>query len=367
MLKKLIQINSVTGMEQGICKYIADLLTSYGVNPVNVKGNVVLVIKGSNSKKCLIFNAHVDTVSPGDVKLWQYDPFGGIEKDGKIFGLGASDNKASIAVLMLLAKEFSVKKPECDVILTFTVGEEVDGHGTNDTVEWLATNHLKTYKKISAIVCEPTGLELIGVAHKGNLFLKITTNGKSGHGSKPIKTNDHSVLKMYKVISNIEKLGKIWKKRYSNEVLGSSTIGLATSIIAGNAVTPNKFPDMCSATFDIRTIPEMHSLAFEVVKRSVGRLGGIEYLYPPVSFGFTESGEDIVKIVKNVSKAKIVAFPGSTDMPFFTERGIPTVIFGPGETDQMHKANEFCYSDKIGKCLEIFKQVVKGYNNTYVD
>ncbi len=361
MLKKLIQINSVTGEEKEIIGYIYDFLTSCGLKTINIKGNVVAAVKGSNSKKCLIFNSHVDTVSPGDIDLWQHDPFGGIGKDGKIFGLGSSDNKASVAVLMLLAKEFSVKKPECDVILTFTVGEEVDGHGTNDTVEWLATKHLKVYKKVSAIVCEPTGLGLIGVAHKGNLFIKVITTGDSGHGSKPIKKSDHAVLRMFKLISRIDNLGAEWKKKYKNKILGFPTISLATSIMAGTEIAPNKFPDACSATFDIRTIPEIHETAFEAVKKSVGRIGKVEYLYPPVSFGFTESGEDIAKIVKNVSKAKLVAFPGSTDMPFFTQIGIPTVIFGPGEITQMHKANEYCYSDKVEKCAKIFEKVISEY------
>jgi acetylornithine deacetylase/succinyl-diaminopimelate desuccinylase-like protein len=243
------------------------------------------------------------------------------------------------------------------------VGEEVDGHGTNETVKFLSAKYLKAYKSVSAIVCEPTGLDCIGLAHKGNLFLKITTVGESGHGSKPIKLGKHSVIKMYNIVTKLEKLGKSWKKRYKNQTLGSPTIGLVTSIKAGNETVPNKFPDKCDATFDIRTIPEMHDLAYKEIKRTIRDLGKVEYLYPPVAFGFTDKEAVIAKILKKAAKVKFVAFPGSTDMPFFTQKGVPTVIFGPGETKMMHKANEFCYLNKIEKCTKIFIQIIKGYNN----
>jgi acetylornithine deacetylase/succinyl-diaminopimelate desuccinylase-like protein len=362
MLKKLIQIKSVSGGEKMLQEYILEHLSKYGLKTLTHKGNVIVFIGGKNKNNCLIFNAHVDTVNSGNANLWTHDPFYAFEAGRKIYGVGASDNKASVATLLILAKKFATHKPECDVLLTFTVGEEVDGHGTNDTVKWLATNILKTYKNISSIVCEPTGLTCIGIAHKGNLFVKVKTAGISGHGSHPVNLAGHSVIKMYKIISKLHQLGKSWKKKYKNKILGVPTIGLATSIVAGEETTPNKFPDSCSATFDIRTIPEMHYIAFNEIKKSVGTLGKTEYLFPPVAFGFTDKKANIAKVFKTVTKLKFVAFPGSTDMPFFTQKGIPSVIFGPGEIDQMHKANEYCYSDKIGKCVKIFKEAIKLYN-----
>ncbi len=361
ILKKLIQIKSITGGEKGVKDYILNLLVSCGLTPIVFKGNIILVIKGENQQKCLMFNAHIDTVSCGNISLWNKDPYLGHESSGKMYGLGASDNKASVASLLILAKQFSVKTPDCDVVLTFTINEEVDGSGTNDTVNYLSSKHLKVYKKISAIVCEPTGLIEIGIAHKGNIFLKITTMGKSGHGSIPIKTEDHSVIKMYKVIQNIEKLSQDWVGKYYDNILGIPTIGLATSISAGQSDTPNKFPDKCTATFDIRTVPKMHDYAFKQVKKAVGLLGKVEYLFPPVPFAYTNPTSEIVKVFKQASKAKIVAFSGSSDMPFFTQKDIPTVIFGPGEASQMHKPNEFCYVSKIDECVLIFKKVIQEF------
>ncbi len=364
MLKELININSTTGSEAEIQKYILNLLTSFDLKPLQIKGNIAVIIKGVNTKNCLIFNAHIDTVNPGDIGLWKNDPFSGFEEGKKVYGVGASDNKSSVTVLLLLAQKFSNQKPDCDIIATFTVGEEVDGHGASETVKYLSSRYLKKYKNISAIVCEPTGLKNIGLAHKGNLFLKVTTKGKSGHGSEPISNTDHSVIKMYEVTRNLGKLSNKWKREYKNVILGFPTIGLVTSILSGSEAVPNKFPDSCSATFDIRTTPEMHNLAFKEIKKAIGKIGKVEYLYPPVSYGFTNKDSKISKVFQEVTKLKLVVFSGSSDMPFFTQIGIPTLIFGPGEASQMHKANEYCYSYKIDKCLDIFMRVIKGYNNT---
>ena len=105
----------------------------------------------------------------------------------------------------------------------------------------------------------------------------------------------------------------------------------------------------------------MHNKAFLDIKNCVEKLGKIEYLFPPVAFGSTDKNSEIAKIFKTITKLKFVAFPGSTDMPFFTQKEIPTVIFGPGEIDQMHKVNEYCYSDKIYKCVGIFKKVISTF------
>jgi acetylornithine deacetylase len=364
ILKKLIQTKSVSNEEGGIQKYILNLLTSYKLKPFYIKGNVAVHIEGQNSKKCLIFNAHVDTVSPGKIEKWKQPPYSAYKKSGKIYGLGASDEKAAVAVELLLAKYYSHNKPECDIWLTFVVGEEIDGHGSKDFLIWFNKKYLKLYKNISAILGEPTGLNEISLAHKGNLFLKITTFGKSGHGSEQHKDKDHAVLTMLDVILSLNNLGKTWKTIYKDKILGFPTIAPATSIIAGEVNIPNKYPDSCIATFDIRTVPAMHNRAYSEIKKAVkGKKVKVEFLYSPVGCGYTDKNSTVAKLLKNLTNKPFSVSKGSTDMYFFTQKGIPAVIFGPGEKGVMHKANEYCYSKKIGKCVEIFLEVIKGYNN----
>ena len=136
LLKKLIEIPSVSGGEKKIQKFIYKWLSDVGLNPEWCGDNLAVKIAGEDSTKCMIFNAHVDTVVVGGLKQWKYPPFSGKVVGGKIFGLGASDEKAGVAALMLLGKQLLKEKPACDVWLVFVVKEEVDGSGTRDFLKW---------------------------------------------------------------------------------------------------------------------------------------------------------------------------------------------------------------------------------------
>ena len=89
VLKQLVRIYSVSGSEKQIQSYIYNELKKYD-QPKWIEGNIVLKISGIDQTKALIVNAHVDTVSPGEMTSWKYPPFGegsGVIKNGKMFGL----------------------------------------------------------------------------------------------------------------------------------------------------------------------------------------------------------------------------------------------------------------------------------------
>ncbi len=170
---------------------------------------------------------------------------------------------------MFLAKKLKDNKPKCDVWLTFVVSEETSGSGTKNFLTWFKKNYIKQYKDIAGVLLEPTGLESIEVGHRGNIFIKLKTLGDSGHGSQPQKIQNHAVFIMIKVLEKIQKLEKSWKKKYKHEFLGEPSIGIATSIQAGSVESPNKFPDSCVTTLDIRTTPKLNSVVLQELKESL--------------------------------------------------------------------------------------------------
>lgn len=317
-------------------------------------------ISGQNKKKAVIFNSHVDTVPVGDVTKWEHNPFQGKIVDEKIYGLGASDEKAAVATLLLLAEELVKNQPSCNVFLTFVVNEEVDGSGTKCFIDWFSKNEQQKYQHVAAVLGEPTNLAKIKLAHKGNIFLKITTHGNGGHGSKPEKIKTHAVKEMFKVSEKISKLAKTWTKEYKDDLLGSPTVGLLTSVSAGCVSSPNKFPDSCTATFDIRTTPKLHNKTVALIKHMLPKVD-IELVYPPASFGYTDKGEKIAKITQKLTGAKFSVSSGSNDLCFFTSVKIPGVVFGPGDVNCIHKPDEYCQLADIKKCVNIFKKVIENF------
>lgn len=365
LIQQLIIINSISGREQAIANFICSWLKDkVGTEVIKIgKGNIALCIEGVNRTKALIFNAHLDTVRPGNISDWVYPPFGpnsGVVKNGKIYGLGASDEKAGVVALMLLAKRLIKEKPSVDVWLTFVVNEEIDGAGTKEVMKYFDKQRIfKQYKSIAGVICEPTGLSEIQIAHKGNVFLQLTVKGDAGHGSEPEKIKVNAIDELNKIIRKIIKVGEKWQNEYSDGILGTPTVSL-TGFQAGDIKVPNSFPSKAVAIFDIRTIPKMHNKVVPEIKRLL-KTENIEVstIGDPAPPGLTSKNDAIVLALKKVcSKAKVTSTNGSTDMCFFSERSIQAVIFGPGEDAVVHKPNEYCYLKKIDDCVEIYNQLI---------
>ncbi|MDP4031100.1 MAG: M20/M25/M40 family metallo-hydrolase [Candidatus Beckwithbacteria bacterium] len=361
LIQKLIQIKSISGSEPAIQKFIFNYLLKLGLKPAWQQGNLWVKIKGKNNTRALIFNAHVDTVTAGENKLWQFDPWAGMINKNKIIGLGASDEKAGVASLLLLAEKLVTNQPESDIWLMFVVNEEVDGSGTKKMIHWFMENNSLKYKKLAAVLVEPTSLKSVEIGHKGNVFIKLTVKGDSGHGSEPEEIKVNAVLVMSRILLKLEQLAKIWSKKYPDPILGWPTIGIGTSIIAGEPNTPNKFSDSCQATLDVRTTPSLHEKVIPEIKEFLKSFPvEISLCYPPAPFGLTDKNEAIIKALLRVKpELKLKTSSGSTDQCFFTKAKIPAVIFGPGEENQAHRPNEWCFLNKIDQAVKIYATLIQ--------
>ena len=145
LIQQLIEIPSLSGDEEQIINFIKQHLTDYGLKTEKIAGNLVCHVQGVDPSKSLIFNAHVDTVPAGNENLWEHGPFSGRVVGDRVYGLGASDEKAGVAGLMLLASKLVDEKPAGDVWLHFVTKEEVDGLGSRETMK---TSRNKRVKKI---------------------------------------------------------------------------------------------------------------------------------------------------------------------------------------------------------------------------
>ncbi len=362
LLSSLVKIESISGNEQKLAIFLVKHLTSLGLHPFLQGGNVLVHIKGKNQDSAIIFNAHMDTVSVGSLSSWKNPPVGenaGVCIGNKLYGLGSSDDKGGIASLLLLAKELFKQQPKKDVWLTFVVKEEVDGLGTKSFIDWFgARGWLKKYKKISAVICEPTDLEEIKIGHRGNIFVKVTVVGEGGHGSRPHLVKTNAIMEACKIIKKLEKVSSLWLVKYTHPILGKPTLGV-TTISGGELSSPNKFADSCILTLDIRTTPELHQQVISLLNVALKEFKvSIEVLHAPTLFGNTDPKSEIVIKAKQLTGAKVTISIGSNDLCFFTEVKIPGIIFGPGKHSIIHKANEYCEIEKVEKAAEIYKQLI---------
>jgi acetylornithine deacetylase/succinyl-diaminopimelate desuccinylase-like protein len=155
------------------------------------RGNIVARLKGNGKKKPILLMGHIDVVGVEREK-WTVDPFGGVVKDGYLYGRGSSDDKgmasACLEVFLLLHR---LKVPlDRDVIFLAEAGEE----GTSSVgIDFMVQQH---WDKIECeyalneggLIYAPNGkVKYVGVAttEKVPRGFKLVAKGTSGHGSIP--------------------------------------------------------------------------------------------------------------------------------------------------------------------------------------
>lgn len=215
-LSELIKINTSNppGNEINAARYLSEFLKSTGIKTEIIesapgRGNFIARLKGKNHGPRLLLLSHLDVV-PARPQEWELDPFGGLIKDGFIWGRGALDCKhlvtMEVFILKLLAEERLPQRG--DLILAATADEEMGGKWG---VKWLVEN---CYDKIAAdyVINEGAGPPLkirgkeiytIQTAEKGPLWIKIRVGGIPGHASLP-GIGDNAILKMNQIIQRLQ-------------------------------------------------------------------------------------------------------------------------------------------------------------------
>jgi acetylornithine deacetylase/succinyl-diaminopimelate desuccinylase-like protein len=215
-LSRLIRVNTTNppGNETAAAKYVAKSLEEDGFKcelfeSTAGRGSVVTRLKGASRKPSLLLLSHLDVVA-ADPKEWSVDPFGGLVKDGFVWGRGALDMKGMTAVEVMALKllKRNSMRLKGDIILAATADEEKGGEAG---AGWLVQNHPD---KVHAdyVLNEGGGMAMkvdgkniftINTAEKGILWFKVKAGGKPGHGSVP-GAADNAILRMNRVV---EKLG----------------------------------------------------------------------------------------------------------------------------------------------------------------
>jgi acetylornithine deacetylase len=198
LAQDLVRVPSVTGNERAAQDLVALMLEEAGLEVDRFEADVdrlkahprfpgmeverteaVLVagILGQKGERSLILNGHVDVVPPGDRQAWHASPWSAHIQAGRLYGRGACDMKAGLAVAISAAaalKRSGVPLRGC-LIVQSVVGEEDGGIGTFAMAE-------RGYRADAAYVLEPTRLRLIP-AQAGALSFRLRLTGRAAHAS----------------------------------------------------------------------------------------------------------------------------------------------------------------------------------------
>ena len=292
----------------------------------------------------IILAPHMDTVGGDLDKI-----FRPTKKGERLHGRGACDTKGSVAV-MFHAMEHLAKRhrpANTEIVFIGFVDEECNQTGSR------AFSKLKLKANL-ALVGEPTRCRVV-TAHKGDLWLRLSTRGKAAHGARP-ELGRNAVHTMAKCIDAIETeyAQNLGKRRHP--VLGPATIN--TGIIQGGS-QPNIVPDVCEADLDRRTLP---GESFATIRREIGEVlkkRGLKARLTNVK-GYTCPAMEtdptlpmVQQFMRTVRQTKPLGVDYYCDAANIATTGVPAVVWGPGDIAQAHTADEWISIRQLERGMDV--------------
>ncbi len=395
LLSELIRFDTTNppGNETEAARYLAENLGKDGFKceifeSAPERGSVVTRLKGTGEKPNLLLLSHLDVVA-ANAKEWSVSPFGGVVKDGFVWGRGALDMKGMTAIEVMalkLLKRNGVKL-KGDVVLAATADEEMGGLGGAD---FLLRNHReKVFAPYvlnegggSAIPTLSKNVFTVNTAEKGLLWFRVKAKGVPGHGSMP-EAADNAIMRMNKVV---EKLGNYRGKvvlvptmkqflreiaaedesvkepfmrmladpESSDSVLGelektAMTIVdevrprlrmTVTPTMISGGVKENVIPSECEAVFDCRVLPGQTTEEAQSVVRELLRDVGLDKLSfeniqvqeaseSPVETPLYSVIKDVLRDFEHGCGVAPLLMAGGTDSRFFRRLGSVCYGFHP--------------------------------------
>jgi len=267
--QKLVQTPSISGSEKTLADLNLSEMESLGYDDVfrDDYGNVVGIVKGTKPGPTIMFNSHMDHVSPGDEANWEgYDPYGGLidicrvdtqektpDEAECIHGRGASDVKCGEAV-QIYAGGLLVKLREKGVpikgnfMFTGVVQEEpAEMIGMRHLIDKTLPARGLTYDAM--VSSEATSLKLY-CGHRGRVEMLVTVYGRTSHASTPW-LGSNAIYKALPLIT------KIKDERYPAQSVDDD-LGQASMTLNSIECLPGALsvvPDKCMLSLDRRTLP----------------------------------------------------------------------------------------------------------------
>lgn len=315
----------------------------------------------------IILSGHTDVV-PVEGQAWLTDPFVLTEKEGKLYARGSCDMKGFIACCLACLPEMlaaDLKKP---LYFAFSYDEEIGCLAGPSLVEAIKAHYDERPRY--AIIGEPSMLQPI-VGQKGICVFETTITGSAGHSSR-IKQEVSALHTAARLITWLEDKmeGLIAAGRLDDRFIPNHTSLHAGMIRSG--IAPNVIADHCVFHWDCRTIPMddveaiyqeflefSHNMERELQKRFSGaRIETVKH-HPAVPPLDTPEHLSVVQLIRELSgneQLNTVAYAAEAGQ--FSLGGFESVICGPGDIAQAHRANEFISIEQLDKGQAFIRRII---------
>ncbi len=298
--------------ETDAAEYLGALLEGLGltteyVDAATGRTTVIARVEGTDpGKPALVVHGHTDVV-PADPANWTVDPFGGVIRDGMLWGRGAVDMKNMDAMIVTALQDIlgSDRRPARDLIIAFFSDEE---NGGDFGSAYVVKNRPELFAGATEAISEVGGYSvdlagqrsyLLQTGEKSLVWIKLVARGVAAHGSRIIPNN--AVTKLAEAVAILGRQNWPVRLTATTEQLvaelarvmgvdptsvGPEELVLSTGMAAGflhaslrTTSNPtllkagykhNVIPDVAEALIDIRTLPGEEDAVLAQVRALVG-------------------------------------------------------------------------------------------------
>jgi putative selenium metabolism hydrolase len=378
--REILRIPSFSGREANVVRAIARRFESLGYDEVRIDGFGNVMGRIGDGPRVIAFDAHVDTVEAGDLRLWKVDPFGAEVHGGIVYGRGASDQKggmAAIAYAGALMKRLGLLDRWTVWMVGSVLEEDCDG---------LCWHYILSSGGLApelVVLTEPTNLSVYR-GHRGRMEIEVTTRGVSCHGSAP-ERGVNAIYRMASVVRGIEGLSTGFRRE--DPFLGKGSV--TVSEIRSTAPSLCAVADSCTVHLDrrlthgetdreaigqIEEILAAEGLAdAEIVVPEFERPSHTGLLFPMRQYFPTwtipEESPYLQKALRareNLLGREEARREGAGRWIFSTNgvatmglHGVPTLGFGPANEIHAHAPDDQCPVDHIGKAISFYLELVR--------
>ncbi len=341
---ELIDIPSVSRDERVITDWLEEQLAGAGWLTVDRVGDNLVARTDLGRAHRLVLAGHTDTVPVNDNDKARID-------GDTLWGLGASDMKSGLAVMLELAR--TVRDPAVDVTYAFYAGEEIAsqynglGHLFRDRPDLLAGD--------VAILGEPTGA-VLEAGCQGSMRVDVRLTGVRAHSARPWMGRN-AIHRLGRVLSIVDG----WEGR-EPVIDGCQYREAVQAVYVTGGVAGNVVPDEAGVVLNHRFAPDRDAAEAEHWLRSL--------LAPALEPG------DEVEVVDAATSARpgldhpllaalirrngleVRAKLGWTDVARFAARGIPAANLGPGDPLLAHTKDEFVTRPQLERTWDVLYDLV---------
>ena len=344
--------------------YVAEAMRALGLEVEQWEAapgrpNVVGVLRGTGGGRSLMWNAHTDTVGVEGMEA----PFTPVVRDGRLYGRGAQDMKASLVAHLEAIRLLRASGPLAgDVVVAAVADEEYGSVGTEALVE--------RYAPDAAIVTEPTDMQL-ALVHKGFAWVDVTTYGRAAHGSRPAEGID-AIVRMGRVLSRLEALSRSLQAREGHPLVGAPSLhvgqirgGTAPSVYAARCrtrverrIVPGETPD--DALADVQTILGGLQAEDDAFEAEAELVFARHPLQTPADARIAQTVRDCMGTVMENEPGPDIGASFWTDAALLAAAGTETVVLGPRGAG-LHTTEEWVDLASVAQLAEVLAAAARQY------